>query len=201
MSTKQIPPSKGRIVASIALKVIALTARVASYTPYVLFIIFSAVQVFMCLAVLADNGFSVSGVVFIILMLILLAPLMIKGGSFDMTTSIASSDIALSIGFWLVVLTVCDLLIRKRRHKPLMDTAPQRWLHRKTLLIYTAIYLISTAIMLVSQPDTGEILVVQIIFYLFGLGCYIINRSINLLARLLFAKGDRLLVANTSSKL
>ncbi len=201
MGTQQIQPHKQAPVASVALKVLALIARVASYTPYVLFIIFSVVQIGMCLALLADDGVSVSGVVFIVLMFLLLAPTLIIGGSLDMTTSIPSSDIIFSIGFWLVVLTICDLLIRKRQHKRLINTAPEQLLHRKTLLIYTGIYVISTAIMLILQPDIGETLVVQILFYIFGLVCYIIYRSLNQLARILFVKGDALLVTKTTSTL
>ncbi len=201
MNTQQIQPSKQATVASVTLKVLALIARVASYTPYVLFIIFSVVQIGICLALLSDDGVSVSGVVFIILMLLVLAPTLIIGGNLDMTTSIPASDIIFSIGFWLIVLAASELLFRKLRHKRLIDTTPQRWLHRKTVLIYTAIYLVSTTIMLIVQPDIGETLVVQILFYIFGLVCYIISRSINLLARLLFAKGDTLLVAKTTSTL
>ncbi len=201
MSTQLIQPSKQATVTSITLKVLALIARIASYTPYVLFIIFSVVQIGMCLALLADDGVSVSGVVFIVLMFLLLAPSLVIGGSLDMTTSIPSSDIIFSIGFWLVVLTICDLLIRKRQHERLINTAPEQLLHRKTLLIYTGIYVISTAIMLILQPDIGETLVVQILFYIFGLVCYIIYRSLNRLARILFVKGDALLVAKTTSTL
>ncbi|MEO5690902.1 MAG: hypothetical protein ABIQ64_01820 [Candidatus Saccharimonadales bacterium] len=200
MNTQQIKPSNQASVASVTLKVLALIARVTSYTPYILFIIFSTVQALMCLALLVDDGVSVSGVIFLILMLLLRAPLLITGGSLDMTTSMATSDIAISIGFWLIVITVCDLLIRKRRHKRLIDTTPQKWLHRKTLLIYTAIYLVSTTIMLISQPDMGETLVVQILFYVFGLICYIIYRSINLLARAIFVKSQQLVQTGTTSK-